>query len=414
MASAPPPLTFWKTITTSVGDALTSTPWWKQQSWIIVTEILMGFLAAWGLVQSIPGMWIGVGLGLVYAINAWTLKEFRQRGRIAGIAAMILALVVVGITGWLGGIGRWMGLCFGIGVLLGFRDYQSVHSMAWIPVRALRRGNSSLNSLTITAIMSAILLAMGLAASGWISHLWKWWPHLLVLIAFGVFVPEMIMRMGKGITHASPHSKATHAHEITWLLKLGVAFNAVNFLGRRLLIPAMIVKVASSQGSGDMVMPILGASLGVVGILGALARAPVVLVGSMQPMSLLKWGARLSLVGWGTLARGLLAWTWNWLPYPMVLIPILLGWAMLEFTNRTWSIAYMEQLRCSTVGTRLSAARAHRRSLHKFMVRKSAGASVGCAVGGLLTPALAPAAVLFLLLGCWFILERHPHSLDME
>ena len=85
-----------------------------------------------------------------------------------------------------------------------------------------------------------------------------------------------------------------------------------------------------------------------------------------------------------------------------------MSWAILEITNRTWAIAYMEALHQMALGNRLSASRAHRLALQRFMVRKSAGGAAGCLLGGLVTPALLPAVVCVLVMGCWVVLDRHP------
>ena len=393
-------------------DIVSSQQWWRQQAWIIVTEILMGFLAAWGLLQDISPLWVGLGLGLVYAVNAWSLWAIRVYGRKAGIYVMVAGITVLILSLGFGGSLRWLrwyGLCASIGVLLAFRDNQNVTSMAWLPVRAIKRGGNNMSSLTISAILGAILLGLSLYISGWITQWWKWLPHLMVVVAYGCFVPHMVSQLGKGMgLHPSSQWRAVQKEEMSWLLKLGTIFNAVNFLGRRLVIPTMIIGLAQSKLGSDNVLPILGGALGLIGILSSLARAPVVLVGKVSSLNLLKWGARLSLTGWAILCVCLLLQATSWGQSNWTFAALVLGWTMMEFTNRTWSIAYMEQLRVWTVGPRFSAARAHRRSLHRFMVRKSAGGAVGCVLGGMAGTTLAPAMVVVLLAGCWWLLEKMP------
>lgn len=398
----------------TVQDIVSSQQWWRQQAWIIVTEILMGFLAAWGLLQDLSTLWVGLGLGVVYAINATALWYIRVYGRSAGIVVMILGLSILVISLFFGGefrALRWYGLCASIGVLLAFRDNQNVTSSAWLPVRAKRRGGNNMSSLTISAILGAILCGLALYGAGWLSEVWKWLPHLLVIVAFGGFIPHMITQLGQGMgKHPSLQWRPVQKQEISWLLKLGTIFNAVNFLGRRLVIPAMILHLAQSKFGSDNLLPFLGAALGLVGVFSSIARAPVVLVGNISSLKLLKWGARLSLTGWAILCICLLFQTTDWGDTTLTFIFLLIGWGMMEFTNRTWSIAYLEQLRVWTVGPRFSAARAHRRSLHRFMVRKSAGGAFGCALGGLAGTTLAPAMVVLLLVGCWWMLEKMPNE----
>ena len=384
--------------------------WWRQQAWVVVTELLMGFLAAWGVLRGLEGPWIALGLGLVYAINSVGVWCLRTYGRTAGAWTVVLAFACLALTGWAGGAWRWMGLCSTVGVLLAFRDYQTVHSMAWLPVRARRRGVSSVLNLTAGAVCGALLMATAFVGAGFLSEHWKWLPHALVVVAFVAMVPAQLMRMGGGIKRR-PVTSATlpsHDRELAWLLKLGIAFNAVNFLGRRLVLPAAIIAMASTYGDAKSAMPVLGMALGLMGVVGSLARMPLVLSTQVSGRSLMRWGARASLFGWITVAAGLTL--WGLLETTWALLPMLAGWGLLEITNRTWAVAYMEALRESAVGHRLSDSRAHRRALHRFMVRKSAGGAVGCAVGGLVAATWLPAVVLALAAGCWTVLERGPSS----
>lgn len=406
-------MSFFSLAKTAAKDILSSPSWWKQQGWVVLTEILMGFLAAWGITQHIEVLWIGLGLALVYAINSIGLWNLRVHGRKAGIGLAIGGISAIALSSWFGGdlrTVRWMGLCASIGVLLAFRDNQSVTASAWIPVRAARRRSDNLNTLTFASIFSAVVLAIALYGSGVITQTWRWWPHLMAVIGYCVFVPEMIAKMGKGMGRKlTQQTKPSDRQELSWLLKLGTIFNAMNFLGRRLIIPSLIIMLATEYfGNDDNVLPVLGATLGLISVLGTLVRAPVVLFGQVSALSLLRWGARLSLTGWGLLCTSLLLMSTQWGPRGLVLTAALIGWGIMEFTNRTWSIAYMEQLRVWTVGSRFSAARAHRRSLSRFMVRRASGGAVGCAMGGLAGPVLAPAIVIALLAGCWWVLETLP------
>lgn len=393
---------------TAARDVTRLPAWWRQQAWIATTELLMGFLAAWGMVRGIMPAWVALGLGLAYAVNSGGIWAFRRRGRRAGVAIVLAAAAVLAITGGIGGVPRWLGLCATVGVLLAFRDHQSVHSMAWLPLRARRRGASNMMNLTASAVCGALLLAAVLVSAGALSEHWKWVPHATVCVAFLALVPAQVARMPPGARPlpAAVASLPGHDRELRWLLQLGGLFNAVNFLGRRLVLPAAILAVASAYGDAREALFWLGLALGLMGVVGSLARLPLVLSSVATGRTLMRWGARASLAGWITLAWGIGVWTW--LQTSWALAPMLFGWGLLELTNRTWAIAYMEALRESAVGTRLSDSRAHRRALHRFMVRKSAGGALGCATGGLVAVAWLPAVVAVLALGCWALLERGP------
>lgn len=397
-----------------VHDVLVSVPWWRQQGWIVTTEILMGFLVAWAMVNHIPAVTIGWGLGLVYGVSSLGMFVFRRYGQQAAITLALASVVLFVAFNFLDKTAGFLGLCMSIGVLLFFRDAQSVQSLAWIPVRALRKNLSNAGSLITTSILSAVLLALALVLSGWLGSHWRWLPHALVLVAFIGFVPRLVLSMRGGAFHASKNGSPMHAHEVKWLLTLGVVFNAVNFLGRRLIIPAMIVTTAQKMGWSHAALPLLGGIMGMVGIISAVARAPMMVSGSMRAVSMLILGARLSLVGWFLLCVGLLLEDYTVFNPTILVGMIIVGWVLMELTNRTWSIAYMEQLRVSSVGHHASSARRHRQALYQFMTRKSFGGAVGCCLGGVISPALAPAVALVFLIGCVWVLEKPPQTLTED
>lgn len=398
----------WHQIKQGAWSAVSSPPWWRQQTWIVTTEVLMGFLAAWGLVHGISFLKIGLGLGLVYALSAIGLSFIRHNGRRAGIVLCIIGVLflTLGVFNWLGM--SWWGLCFSIGILLSFRDSQSIQALAWLPIKTKKNNGNNMVTLTVTSIFTAVLLAIGMLLFGFGSQYWSWFPYLIAAIAFGVWVPDLLLRMSKGVgwRYQTPnHWRAQHPEQISWLLSLGTAFNALNFMGRRLLIPLVVISLAQNHLNSDIPLPILGAVLGIAGALGAIARTPLVVSKGLTTMDFIKWGARFSLTGWVLLGVGVILNTAQLAPSAVVLIVIGIGWTLFELSNRTWSIAFMDQLRQSAQGKRLSAARAHRSSLHYFMMRRSMGASLGCLVGGLASPAFAPVVVLGLALGCWYVLE---------
>lgn len=389
-------------------DTLTSPHWWRQQSWLVTTEVLMGFLAAWGLIRHLPTAQVGLGLALVYLVSAIGVRLIRTRGRYAALGMLAFATLTLVVPAFIGGPVRWYGLCASIGVLLAFRDAQTVHAMAWMPVRTRRRGLDNTVTLKVAAVLSGLILATALVLAGFISNYWRWLPHLMVLVALVFLVPRQLQTIGRGLDRKEvpDHWRPTHRSDVSWILKMSVAANAVNFLGRRLLLPGVLLSIASYYHASQSALPLLGTALGLMGIFGTLARLPPGLSRRTTPDMLLRWGARATLLGWAILSVGVLLWgQWS----PAASLPaILVGWILLELTNRTWTVALVERLRTSSAGDRHLATRAHRRTMHRFMVRKSTGAAVGLAVGGLVAPAVTPMIVMLFVLGCWAVLERLP------
>ena len=87
-------------------------------------------------------------------------------------------------------------------------------------------------------------------------------------------------------------------------------------------------------------------------------------------------------------------------------LPIMLGgWVLLELTNKTWAVAYVDCLRLSATGTRALATRAHRHALTRFMSRKSTGAALGLGSASLMPATMIPALVFALVVVAFLALE---------
>lgn len=377
--------------------------WWKSQAWVASTEVLMGFLAAWGLLQGVSTSSVTLGVGFCYAFSSISMAMTARQGRRAAmivaaltiISALVSILMVSGVS--------WWSLCLAAGGLLSFRDQQSVRSLAWMPVRALRNGGSSLSALLASSLMGGVMLAICLVLAGFISQQWQSFPQVVAFVACLSLLPTQVWK-----TPVTPLPRAPINQErqkpLSWLLRLSLLFNAVNFLGRRIVLPVAILSIAQEQGWGADAMPLLGGILGFMGLLGIMARVPMKATRNLSGEAMLSWGARASLLGWvfiGTGAALLPSVGFAWISF-------LFGWVLLELTNKTWGTGYMEALRSQAIGGRLIASRAHRAALQDFMSFKSAGGAIGCSLAALLSPATAPWLVAALAAGCWVWLETPP------
>lgn len=375
---------------------------------MVSTEVLMGFLAAWGLVQGFGPIWVPLGLGLAYALNALGVAVVARWGRRAALIGAIITIVAAFSSSLSTTEYRWWMVCIAAGGLLSFRDQQTIHSLAWMPLRAHRRGGNSLMALAAGAILSATLLAICLISAGFLAQIWPSLPHVIALVACVFLLPTQVWR-----TRARPvrqlkagNLQLASRPQLHWLFRLSLLFNSVNFLGRRIVLPMAIWIMAREQGWDKEALPLLGGALGLMGLVGMLLRTPFAISKRAQGEALLSWGARMSLLGWAFIGLGAAL-----MPVlPLAWIALMCGWVLLEITNKTWATGYMEALRANAVGNRITYSRAHRVALWEFMSFKSAGGAIGCSLAAALTPAAAPLLVAALAMGCWWWLENPPTS----
>jgi hypothetical protein len=383
----------------SVLAVIGSAAWWRHQVWMVATEVLSGFLAALGLLAGIAPSSVAAGLALAYSLNAcgvWVMRA-RGYGRALWTTLAWSSWVAAGL---LTHAGAWWAMAICLGALLPFRDQHTTHSLVSTSVRAERRQGKSINALTLGAIFSTALLALGLTGSGIIVRAWPLWPQTVALIACLALMPLIFQKR-----HAHHHQISGEPHQqMDLLLRLCLMFNAINFLGRRIVLPGVMVAIARHYGDASKSLPVLGACLGLMGVIGILARIPGKGNAKNNDRAGLIWGAQASLAGWCLMSSGILL--WGHYSASIFLVLILGGWALLEITNRTWVIGYMDHLRNTAIGGRRTAARAHRTALQRFMIYKSVGGATGCGMAALLPAAATPALLMALIGGCWIAL-RH-------
>jgi hypothetical protein len=387
--------------------SVASTPsWWRQQAWVSSTEILMGFLAAWGLFQGFNALWVPLGLGLAYAMDGFAVALIASKGRSIAIALALFTMLAAFASSIMTTDYRWWPLCLAAGGLLAFRDQQTMHSLAWMPVRAHRRGGSSILALASGSILGAVLLAIVMVSAGFLTSVWNEMPQAIALAACVFLLPQQVWRTPKQPLTARVANPQPISPHLEWLLRLSLIFNAVNFLGRRIVLPLAVIALAARTNFGNDILPLLGGVLGLMGLLGMLARLPFTVSRKTQGEALLSWGARMSLLGWACIGLGAALMSMVGLAW----ILLMSGWVLLEITNKTWGTGYMEALRVHSVGNKITASRAHRLALQEFMANKSFGGAIGCGAAALFTPAAAPWLVAVMAIGCWVWLENPPSA----
>lgn len=378
--------------------------WWRQQAWVGSTEVLLGFLAAWGLVQGYTNAWIPLGIGLAYAMDGFGVSLISRYGRSAAIGVAVFTLLCALASASLALDHRWWLLCMSAGGLLAFRDQQTMHAIAWMPVKALRRGGSSLMALVSGSVLSMLVLAVFLLCAGFLAMVWNEFPQAIAVGTCIFLLPQQIARMPQKPLSWRCARPLLVCEKLSWLLRLNLFFNAVNFLGRRIVLPIAVIGLASEAEISREALPLLGGVLGLMGLFGMLARLPFSMGKKSSGEAPLAWGARLSLIGWmciglGAALMSIVGAAW---------ILLLSGWVLLEMTNKTWGTGYMEALRLYSVKSRKSASRLHRMALQKFMTYKSIGGAIGCGSAALLSPATAPLLVAGFAVGCLWWLENPP------
>ena len=344
----------------------------------------MGFLAAWGVILEISTSQIAFGLFLVYMVTSLSIRLSRNQGWKMGVWLLMIG-VGAGLSSMFFEYAQWYGLCIAIGILVFFKDQQTSEMLVWLPVRALKSGINNHDAIRMTTVLSAIILAICLTIAGFISQIWPWLPYILVFLALIFLVPKQIKTMGKPRVNSSYlplQQSQDNKLKQNWLLRLAMLFNSANFLGRRLLLPVALLMIANQMDRADQAMPILGATLGIMGLIGALAKPPARFSYKLGPYDFLRWGARITLMGWIILSIGVL--TWGFKEQAWIILIIFLGWVLLELANKTWSIAYMECLRLSSVENKKLATRSHKIAMNRFMVYKSMGGALGLGLASFL------------------------------
>jgi hypothetical protein len=223
--------------------------WWRRQAWVCSTEILMGFLAAWGFLQGFGVVLVPLGLAVVYAVNALSVSSFARFGRNAALLLALVAASCAAVSLVVVSDSRWWFLCVCSGILLGFRDQQTVLSLAWIPVNAHRQGLCPTRAAAATSVLTTVILSAALLLAGVMTRYWPMLPQMVALLSCCALLPSQITNMRR--TPIAPRTNhPAQQKQMSWLLRLSMAFNSVNHTGRRLVLPVAILALGKHYGLG--------------------------------------------------------------------------------------------------------------------------------------------------------------------
>ena len=377
---------FWR----STKSLLESKPWWRAEQWFLSSEILFGFLAAWGYRQGLDVSHIAAGVALCYLIETFCLIGIYRFGRIAGIVTGIFAYLGLALSLW----SPFWGLAVAMGFLTPFKDLQGISAIAWMPIKARRRRGTNMDAMIADTILSSSFLMIAMVLSGFIIGLWRDFPVLVACFTAFVLMPRQIMTLPK--SHRTLHeSDFTAPENVRWLLLLSFLFNSGAFLGRRVLLPIVTVVAAGNLGLEKQAMLILGTVLGTMGLVGIFLRARP----TGDPLIS---GLRFSCIGWILVGCGVLL---QHQGHVLALLPLLGGWALLEVCNKTWSIGFRHTLEQSS-----GKSRPHRKALQQFIIMKSVGGALGCGMAFFLPVMGSPIIVMIFAAISLFVIGKKPSS----
>lgn len=383
----------------SIRAVLANGAWWRHQGWMATTEVLMGFLAAWALLQSLAATVAALGLALAFAVNGALLWLLDRLGRGAGIAAAV-ALSGLAVAALVLPVGAsWWALCAVSGGLLAFRDHQSARSLAWLPVKARRYRGSNSMALSAAAVAGVSVVALALLAAGVLTQWWTYAPQAIALLGACALLPGQVRRLGPRRTVSTRYQLPG---QVRGLLRLQSLFNAVAQLGRRLILPMLVVMLGQRHGLDRGVYPLLGGLLGMMGLLGLVAMHVAARVRDPDPQPTLLWSSRAALAGWLLVASAVLGATYLPSLWPLAV----LGWLMVEVASVTWSVSSIDALRLAAIGPLRSDARMYRRALADTLLARAGGGSVACAAVAVVSGPAAPLVLAAMAVVCWTHVER--------
>ena len=401
----------WSVFWSSAAPVVQSAIWWRQQIWVVLTEIIMGFLAVLGFARGLDLHDIALGLALAYGLSWAGLIPLVRGTRIHAIILGLLAGVAA-LCSALPGPAGWWALAAAGGLLLAFRDAQSIQSFLWVPIRAMRANGTTFGSMNAGQGLAIVHTGAWIVASAWLMQHTTWWASAVLMLALVVGVPDMIRQRPTTRPRVERVHRVhkRHTPELYWLTRLSAWFNAMHFLGRRLVMPAAMVALAHHAGWGDKSIVLIGGALSLVAVAGAVVRSTLPKDPALPSATMIK-GLEWSLAGWLVMAVGaaLVAWWPGWTAAGLILV----GWIVMEVAIRLWGVGYMETLRtCAIARAPRRRARAHREALSHFMRHKNAAATAGLIVAGLATPLAGPALIGGMGVACWRVLQKGRHHVE--
>lgn len=396
--------------------SLTQPVWWRQQSWILLTESLMGLMAVLALTQGRSIMEVAFAFGALHLVSGLTFKWWHQT-----LVYSLLAVLAIICLLWFFGpltpdLNPWWGWMLALGILMAIRDISAIQSMSKVDVVYRREGMNSFQQQKWSALWSIIFISIGLFVLSVLlsKHVNTAYVLLILGVVFGILPmlwghhERVWWRSLKDLSWVHwyrriQNQRALHVEKWRFfseqarldrsaqqklLLDLSNLFHPIQVIGKRLILPVMIVIFVDAVGWEKGAISVMGALLGIMGLIVLFRKRSEEAFGAMWS------GAFYSLLGWAVVGLSFMAMIK--IHHGFVFLGVL-GWMMVELSIRSWGAGFIENLRL------MSGPKPHRRFyqrlLQKFFFGKiAANGFLFVAIGVVFAFGELFAAIMFLLM----------------
>ena len=407
LSPAPAP-SFWRT----ARSLLTCPLWLRQQIWTVSTEIVASLLAAIGLLRGLPPTKVALGLAVAYGLSALASLPLARggKGRLAWVGLFTIAFAVAALVQH--GKAGWWWLACALGGLMAFRDSAHVSATAWSPWRARRLRTSPLSRVAVAQTLGILIASLATILSAVFQVFWPGWAALVILAALAVGIPDAFLQR----RHRPSVRHPIKAFRQSWrlprldqeaaapLLSAAIVFSSVHLMGRRLLLPLLLVALASRAGwEGKSVLILLGCIMAIMAIIALAFRMSGSLSGSQDPRHWFRRGVYINIVAWVSIVT--LSCAYPWLPWPVMAAWLGVSWLIMEAAGRRWSVGYLDSLRAISHEAATRRNRAHRELLTADLLARNGLSAGSLMVGALAAPVFPVVMTVLLGISAWQI--RH-------
>lgn len=397
--ATPPADSFWRT----ASSLLTCPQWLRQQVWTVSTEIVASLLAAIGLLRGIPATKVAIGLAAAYGLAALASLPLARggKGRLAWVGLFTIAFAVAATLQH--GKAGWWWLACALGGLMAFRDSAYVSAAAWSPWQAKRVRTSPLSRVAMAQSLGIIIAAVATIGSAIMQTFWPGWAAMVILAAVLVGIPDAFLQRFRRPSVRHP----IKAFRQSWrlprlehkdarqLMTAAIIFSSVHLMGRRLLLPMLLVTLATRAGWGNgSALIVLGCTMAVMSVVALVFRLSGPRNVPQNPLYWFRRGVRINIISWMSII--LLAYVQPHLAWYVAALWFTVSWMWMEVAGRRWSVGYLDSLRMLSHETAVRRNRAHRELLTADLLARN-GLSAGSLVVGALAAPVFPAVMVVLL-----------------
>lgn len=270
----------------------------------------MGFLAVAYFGKASPAT-VATALALAYASSGATSAWIGRTGRKAAVtmATMGIGMGFLAVNAQTHAIFATSAMA---GILLGFRDQQTIQTLAWMPIRAIKKGGSSMQTLIASSIFSSIVMATGLFIAGTLIDRAPSAQAWIGLSATALLVPMAVLDIpGRRRRRTTQIPDLNVKQRERWLVTLTAAYHAATLTCHRIFIPLALLAIARQIGIQGHNLALIGLCLGIMGVLANFL--PIERMTGAHPMIT---GARGAALSWLLIALGASPWLRpQWVPH---------------------------------------------------------------------------------------------------